>query len=50
MPITTTGCIRCGHIYMMNLQLRYGKDHKSYVVLKDLLRDPPKNITPKYSF
>jgi hypothetical protein len=25
-------------------KVRYGKDHKSYVVLKDLLRDPPKNI------
>ena len=24
--------------------IRYGKDHKSYVVLKDLLRNPPKNI------
>ncbi len=25
-------------------QIRYGKDHKSYVVLKELLRNPPKNI------
>ena len=25
-------------------KLRYGKSHKSYVVLKDLLRNPPKNI------
>ena len=25
-------------------QLRYGKDHKSYTLLKDLLKNPPKNI------
>ena len=25
-------------------KIRYGKEHKSYVVLKDLLRNPPKNI------
>jgi len=24
-------------------KIRYGKDHKSYVVLKELLRNPPKN-------
>ena len=24
--------------------IRYGKDHKSYTLLKDLLKNPPKNI------
>jgi hypothetical protein len=25
-------------------KIRYGKDHKSYTLLKDLLKNPPKNI------